>query len=87
MEGIDPGGPLSDPEFRELVRLLARYAEHELDQWDGWKFRTSYEPVYMFMSRGLGPGWHDDKFTPIWPLPAHLQEDHDDGSRGSSAGA
>ena len=34
MESEDPGGPLSDPELRELIRLLARYSERELDQWD-----------------------------------------------------
>jgi hypothetical protein len=75
MEGIDPGEALSDAEFRELIRLLARYAERELDQWDGWKIQTSYGPVYMLMSRGLGPGWRDETFTTIWPPPAHLEED------------
>jgi hypothetical protein len=77
MENIDPGGPLSDAEFRELIRLLARYAQHELDQWDAWKFDTSYGPVYTIVSRGLGPGWHDEQFTTLWQRPEHLKEDHD----------
>lgn len=78
MEGEDPGGPLSDQEFREMVRLLARFAERELDQGDLWKFHTSYGPVYMLISRALPHGWPeetDNSFTTIWPLPAHLQED------------
>jgi hypothetical protein len=78
MESEDPGGPLSDPEFRELIRLLARYAERELDQWDCWKLHTSYGPVYLQMSRELPPGWPDgagETFTTIWPPSAHLEED------------
>jgi hypothetical protein len=78
MASEGPGGPLSDPEFREMVRLLARYAERELDQFDLWKFHTSYGPVYMQISNALPHGWPDDSdklFTTIWPLPKHLQGD------------
>lgn len=77
MENEDPGGPLSDVESRELIRLLARYAERELDQWELWKLHTSYGPVYLQMNRGLPSGWPnetDKSFTTIWPLPAHLEE-------------
>jgi hypothetical protein len=74
MESVDPGDPLSDAELRELMCLLARYAAHELDQWDSWKMQTSYGPVYMLMSRALPPGWRDEAFTTTWPLPAHLKE-------------
>jgi hypothetical protein len=90
MESVDPGGPLSDEELRELNRLLARYATRELDQWDAWKIHMytgpsdphEYEPVYIVMSRGLLPNWQDKTFTTIWPLPAHLEEDrHGDGNQ------
>jgi hypothetical protein len=60
MEGQDPGGLLSDPEFRELIRLLARYAERELDQGECWKLDTSYEPLYMQMSPELPSGRPDE---------------------------
>ena len=84
MESEDPGGSLSDGEPRELARLLARYAERELDQFDLWKLHTSYGPVYVQMSNGLPSGWPDEadkSFTTIWPLPAHLREEqHGDGS-------
>jgi hypothetical protein len=78
MDIVDPGGPLSDAEFRDLVRLLARYAERELDQGNFWKINTSYGPVYVQLHRGLPSGWpeEDDRlFSTVWPLPAHLQED------------
>jgi hypothetical protein len=78
MASEDPGGPLSDAEFRELIRLLARYAERELDQWDCWKLQTSYGAVYLQMSRGLPSGWPDkadELFTTIWPIPAHVEQD------------
>jgi len=82
MGSEDPRGPLSNPEFQELTRLLARYAEHELDQWDCWKLQTSYGPTYLQMSRELPPGWPDEAFTTIWPLPAHPEEDqHGDSNR------
>jgi hypothetical protein len=61
-----------------MVRLLARFAERELDQADLWKFQTLYGPVYMLISRALPHGWPeetDNSFTTIWPLPTHLQED------------
>lgn len=83
MEIEDPGGPLSDSEFRELIRLLARYAERELDQADLWKFSTSYGPVYLQLHRGLPSGWPeeaDKSFTTLWPIPAHLEEDSGENS-------
>ena len=78
MEIEDPGGPLSDAEFREMVRLLARFAERELDQFALWKFNTSYGLVYTLISRALPGGWPEESdklFDTIWPLPAHLRED------------
>ncbi|MGK5676806.1 hypothetical protein ACSNOB_28700 [Micromonospora sp. URMC 106] len=75
MESVDPGGPLSDLEIRELTRLLARFASHDLDQWENWRIDTSYGPVFMSVSRKLLPGWPEDAFTTIWPMPGHLAED------------
>lgn len=71
---MDPGGPLSDAEVQDLVRLLARFAEHELDQWENWRIDTSYGPVYALITRGRMRDWPDEAFTTIWPLPAHLAE-------------
>jgi hypothetical protein len=74
----DPGGPLNDAEFREMVRLLARFAERELDQFVLWKFNTSYGLVSTLISRAVPGGWPEESgktFDTIWPLPAHLRED------------
>ncbi|MET7961702.1 hypothetical protein ABZ356_28505 [Micromonospora zamorensis] len=75
MESVDPGGPLSDAEVRELTRLLARFASHDLDQWENWRIETWHGPVFMSVSRKLLPGWPEGAFTRIWPMPAQLAED------------
>lgn len=72
--GEHPGGPLADSEVATMFRLLARFAEHDLDQWDNWRLDTSYGTVYINVSRALGPGWQDDAFTPVWPLLPRFKE-------------
>src|SRR5689334_21399805 len=79
VESVDPGGRLSDAEVRELARLLARFAAHDLDQWEQWRIDSPYGPVYLVVTRELEPGWSDETFTRIWPLPAHLAEDRPRG--------
>ncbi|SBT50006.1 hypothetical protein [Micromonospora narathiwatensis] len=79
MESPDPGGPLSDAEVQELTRLLARLASHDLDQWENWRIDTSHGPVFMSISRKLLPGWPEDAFTTIWPMPGHLAKDRPRG--------
>ncbi|MEU4241040.1 hypothetical protein [Actinoplanes sp. NPDC026619] len=66
-----PGERLNDAELRDLVRLLARYAEHDLDQFDNWQIETAYGPVYVAISRELAPGWPAEAFAPIWPPLPH----------------
>lgn len=39
-----------------------------------WRLDTSYGPVYVNLSRALGPGRQDDTFTPVWPLPPRFKE-------------
>lgn len=74
MEAANPGGPLSAAESRELMRLLARFAEHDLVQWENWRILTTYGPVYVTLTRGLMPDWPDEAFTTTWPLPPHLDQ-------------
>lgn len=68
------GGRLSDEERRELLQLLARFVSHDLDQWENWRIETSYGPVYVAIGNQLWPGWPDEAFTTVWPLPPHLVE-------------
>jgi hypothetical protein len=74
MDEVDPGGPLSDDKLRELLRLLGRYAWHELDQWENWRIESSYGPVHVLLTRGRMPDWPEEAFTTVWPLPPRLAE-------------
>jgi hypothetical protein len=75
----DPGGRLSDAELGDLMRLLARFASHDLDQWENWRIQTSYGPVYVLITNALPPDWPDEAFTTTWPLPPHLAEGRTEG--------
>ncbi|HEV8527010.1 MAG TPA: hypothetical protein VGS60_05570 [Actinomycetes bacterium] len=47
-----PGGPLFDDDARTLARFLARYAAHDLDQFEHWRVKAPNGDVYM----RFGPG-------------------------------
>jgi hypothetical protein len=59
---------MSADESEQLVRLLYRYAETELDQWDNWRLDTEVGPVYLTMSMEPLPDWSDRAFDPV-PKP------------------
>ena len=59
---------MSAEESEQFVRLLYRYAEIELDQWDDWRLDTEIGPVYVSMSMELLPDWSDRAFDPV-PRP------------------
>lgn len=75
-ESASAGGPLSDEEVRLLSRLLARFAEHELDQFELWTVRTpAGGNVYIEVGLQMPPDGRDESaYTRIWPLPPHLAE-------------
>jgi hypothetical protein len=68
-----PGDPLNDDEIRELAVLLARYATHELDQFDRWRVETPSGPVFIEVSTELQSDASASSYRTIWPLPPHLQ--------------
>lgn len=80
----EPGGPLSDVEVAALWRLLARYAWHDLDQWENWSIdQGKHVPVYVRLSRGPFPGEHEEgSYAPVWPLPPHLSDEQPPESTG-----
>ena len=47
---------MSDDELNELKRLLYRYAEVELDQWDNWIVGNSCGDVYINISNKMPDG-------------------------------
>lgn len=59
---------MSADEAEQLARLLYRYAETELDQFDNWRLDTEFGPVYVSMSMELLPDWSDRAFDPV-PKP------------------
>jgi hypothetical protein len=56
---------LTSSEFEVLRHLLQRFAEHELDQFEQWRFDSSYGPVFVSLTRELPPGWPAEAFTPV----------------------
>ncbi|GIF25158.1 hypothetical protein BJ973_007412 [Actinoplanes tereljensis] len=59
---------MTDAEFHQLARLLARYADQELDQFEHWRVATQYGPVFIDISRQCPPGT-EDAYDVLWPLP------------------
>jgi hypothetical protein len=39
-----------------------------------WRIQTSGGPVYVSIAVELSPGWPDETFKTIWPLPPRLAE-------------
>jgi hypothetical protein len=58
-------GPLSDAERDTFVDLLRRVCEYELDQWEHWRYRTSYGNVYIDISRKLPEGHPEAAYDEI----------------------
>lgn len=56
---------LTPSEIEVLRSLLQRFTEHELDQFENWRFDTSYGPVFVAFTRKLPPGWPAEAFTPV----------------------
>lgn len=49
-------GKLSDGEFRVMLRLLQRYADHDLDQWQLWRLPSGYGDLFVSLRRSPEPG-------------------------------
>lgn len=66
MSTIHTGGRLSDDEYRNLLDLLRRFCEHDLDQHEAWRLNTTYGDVYIHISLrpapGASPEAYDHKF-------------------------
>lgn len=73
-EPASAGPPLTDEDLRELSRLLARYAEHEIDQFDHWKVRVPrWGTAYIEIALEKHPDIDESVYTEIWPLPRSLR--------------
>lgn len=56
---------MSGAELAQLARLLDRYCELELDQWEYWRAGTSKYPVYVDISRAKPDNVADDHYFPV----------------------
>jgi hypothetical protein len=64
---------LSDIEARDLAVLLARYAVHELNQWDLWRIEVPGGAVFVDISLEPQQNRPESAYRTIWPLPSHLR--------------
>ena len=68
-----PDETFNDADARELAHLLAKYATHELDQFDHWIVETSSGPVYVeIANEHPKDGRSAAIYQTIWPLPPNL---------------
>jgi hypothetical protein len=55
---------LTDDELRTLATLLWRFASADMDQWELWRFPTTYGEIYVEIShqpvRGASPEAYTD---------------------------
>lgn len=58
----------SDADFEHLIRLLPRFCEAELDQWEAWRTSTRSGDVYVLITRepveGSSPEFYDEIVLP-----------------------
>ncbi|WP_344664552.1 hypothetical protein [Catenulispora yoronensis] len=65
---------LSDDEMRQLIKLLVRYCNSDLDQFDDWRVTLPWGEAYISISNALPPGVPRDAFTEVWPFSPKLRE-------------
>lgn len=56
---------LTASEWKHLVALLQRFAEHNLDQFDAWRLDTRHGPVFVHLTHRLGPDEPAEVFRPL----------------------
>jgi hypothetical protein len=57
--------PLTDDEWRTLSTLLWRFASADMDQWELWRFPTTYGEVYVEVGRQPARGASPQAYTDI----------------------
>lgn len=62
--------PMNDDELAAFLRLLHRYAEVELDQWEAWRCGTAYGEVFVTIGREPPAGYDRELFQPLPDPPS-----------------
>jgi hypothetical protein len=60
---LDSRQKLSEEEFKEMIQMLNRYVESEMDQWELWKFNSSFGSVYVNVS--MKPDASEDAYMDL----------------------
>lgn len=56
---------MSKEEFTQMLQLLKRYASTEMDQFELWKFDTSFSKIYINMSMIPSHEGTEDAYTDV----------------------
>ncbi len=56
---------LSNAEFAQMLNLIKRYVNTEMDQWELWKFDTSFSKIYINISMEPSHPGTEDSYTDI----------------------
>ena len=67
MEEWLEAGPLSQEEFRQLVKLTARYVYWDVDQFDHWVMPAPTGSMYVDFNQGFAGAYPEDAYRPMWP--------------------
>ena len=59
---------MSNEEFLQMLSPLKRYACTEMDQWDLWKFDTSFSKIYINISMIPSHEGTEDAYTDLGHL-------------------
>ncbi len=62
---------LSEFEWRQLLELLRRFADHDLDQSDSWQLGTSGGPVFIQLRRELRADERAAAFRHVEPVSGY----------------
>jgi hypothetical protein len=54
---------LSDDEWKQLMRLLGRYANSEMDQFDHWRFPTNFGQLFVDLRMLPSPGVNESTYV------------------------
>ena len=61
---MDNPKKLTDEELDTMFQLVKRYTTTEMDQWDLWKFDTTFGKVYFSLTREV-PDSEKEAYTDI----------------------
>lgn len=56
---------LTDDEMALMFRLIRRYAETDMDQWENWRMNSQVGTLYVSLTREPAPGASPDAYLKV----------------------